>query len=801
MSSEAATAWADNLIFNHTGTHLTELQVTILQQVWQGKRYLDIALHYGCTEGHAKDTGSDLWKLLSDALGEKVSKRNFIRLATHHSATLPVSLSPSPPAAIDENVSFIGRSQAIEDLRRLEKNGSRAILIQGEGGIGKTTLAQQYLHSQAFEQVLELLVAKDLDNITSAESVIEEWLRRDFNEEPGREFGVTLSRFQRHLQTQRIGILIDNLEPALDQSGRIVSEHRPYGELIRILADSRNQGLTLITSRDRLCEESVTLEQYRLSGLSVKAWLKFWNIHQIETSEAILTQIHGTYGGNAKAMQILSGIIHQDFGGCVEDYWQEAADDPLQIIALKNLVSSQIERLAELDPDAYRLLCRLSCYRFQEHSSLPKDGVLAQLWDVAASQQAQVIQSLRNRSLVEFHRGEYWLHPVIRADAIARLKQSGDWNIASRQAAQFWSSQMTVITNIQDALIAWEAFYHYLDIHDYEAASQVILKPYQNQWEQYLPLGSVLYRMGLAQLVVQAIHQIMPHLKIQSHISELNNILGDLYWITGNVADAIACQTTAAEKATACLDNLPHTPETPPCEQHKIYYFKMLKIDSLFSLGLYHIDLGELSEATAFFEQVIALGQQTQHERWAEKASICLAYVQSLQGQTDVLPLVQPIYEKVISAQLPAYTGPFAYFIQHLGQIYANCDQPKDARHLFETAIAYAQASQYTQVLGVCETGLAKLLRLGGKHQSALVQHQAAVKHLAEIGATCDLAEAHLQWGITLREMHPANAHQPPQHHFEQAIALFRKIGAPLQIQRVLYWEQNCQQHEAPHSG
>lgn len=60
--------------------------------------------------------------------------------------------------------------------------------------MGKTTLARQYLKSQGFDRVIELLMAKETENITALESAIEEWLKQDFQEEPGPDFGVTLGR-------------------------------------------------------------------------------------------------------------------------------------------------------------------------------------------------------------------------------------------------------------------------------------------------------------------------------------------------------------------------------------------------------------------------------------------------------------------------------------------------------------------------------------------------------------------------------------------------------------------------------
>ncbi|HEY9602709.1 MAG TPA: hypothetical protein V6C85_13930, partial [Allocoleopsis sp.] len=47
--------------------------------------------------------------------------------------------------------------------------------------------------------------------------------------------------------------------------------------------------------------------------------------------------------------------------------------------------------------------------------------------DVPEEQRRRVVQSLKQRYLIEFHKGEYWLHPVIQAEARARLKTTEEF--------------------------------------------------------------------------------------------------------------------------------------------------------------------------------------------------------------------------------------------------------------------------------------------------------------------------------------------------------------------------------------
>jgi tetratricopeptide (TPR) repeat protein len=772
-----ALEWLDQRVFTQTGDRLSELQRTLIEQVWQGRTYPEIADRYGCTEGHAKDVGSDLWKLLSEIFGERITKKNLRVCLLRHFNT--PQIKPD-----SEATGFVGRDGAIAHLTTLTTQSHKIIVIQGEGGLGKTTLAQNYLQAQGFEVVLELLMAKDAQNITPAERVVEEWLKQDFQDETGLGFGISLERLKRHLRQRRVGILIDNLEPALDAHGQFFPHHRHYVDLLSVLASPQGQSVTLVTSRDRLCEPSITLHHYRLPGLALPAWEQFFA--SMPVSESTLQAMHHAYGGNAKAMGILAGAIQTEYDGDMVAYWQQSQDALLAPTDLKNLIDSQLHRLQHHAPHAYQLFCRLGCYRYQDVPTVPLAGVLALLWDIPEPQRRPALVVLQNRSLIESHRGTYHLHPALREAAIARLHPSPDWISVHTQAATFWRDSVAAIQTTQDALGALEAYHHYLAIEDYGKAGRVILKSRLNQWNQHLPLGSTLYRMGLLQPLLNAIPDILQLLQNDHTISELHNILGDVYWITGRVRDAIQAQEKAIQLSSQALTHYPESDQNSDRNSdHKKtrYYYTMVGIDSRLSIGLYCLDLWELERAAQCFEQVILQVHGTGHERWAEKASVCLALAQSHLGQSKAAnQKADAIYHTLFFERPIENRGSAAYFIQLLGQTYVNLGQFDIARTLFDKALSFSQSSHYTQVQGKTLTGLAIMQRQQGELEAAIASLHQAIQRLENLGAKCDLAEAYYQLGVTYQ-----TAGNPEgEVALREAIALFESIHAPRQVEKVI---------------
>jgi tetratricopeptide (TPR) repeat protein len=689
------------------------------------------------------------------------------------SAQLGSALPSQTQTAIDSdsssNSSFVGRSGAIASLNHLVKVGANAIMILGTGGLGKTTLARQYFAQEGFNLVLECWMAKETANIVPAESIVQEWLQRHFGEESARDFRASLERLRQKLQQRsinglptKIGVLIDNLEPALDRQGRLIEAHRGYAALLKVLADPTVQSVTLITSREPLHEPSVSMQSYILPGLDEKAWRQFFSSRRIQPSAA-LKSLHRAYGGNAKAMTLLSSIISVDYGSNLDAFWQDNQTDLLMDADLESLVSSYFDRLQQLYPEAYRLLCRLGCYRYQDVATVPPEGLHALLWDVSEAEHHRIVRFLRELFLIEECTGRYRLHPVVQAKAIALLKSSqSEWTLANCKAAEFWTQQVTAVETIEDALTALEAYCHYSQIGDVESAAQVILHQRDNQWEKSEPLGVSFYRLGLLQRMIAAIAQIIQSVKPGYSLSMLYRILGDLYWLSGRIHHAISCHQKARDVAIA-------------------FQLKELDVVSLFNIGLCKIELGEMNDALTLFNQVNALADRADCHMYAVGSWFCLAFLYSCLGaKPEAIYFVNKVSKEY--AVLSASSWSRGYSLLFLGSTLKNLGEMEQAQTMYYLAQEYAEQSFYTQVKARALNGMAQICRERQDFKGAIANHQAARQLLDRIEARADLAEVYYQLGLTQQQM---NQLSESQLSLNAARQLFQQMGAPKQVEKV----------------
>jgi hypothetical protein len=69
--------FVDKAVYANTGKYLNDLQQEIIKGTLKQMKYPEIADSYGCTAGHAKDVGYELWKMLSNIFEKPLNKKNL----------------------------------------------------------------------------------------------------------------------------------------------------------------------------------------------------------------------------------------------------------------------------------------------------------------------------------------------------------------------------------------------------------------------------------------------------------------------------------------------------------------------------------------------------------------------------------------------------------------------------------------------------------------------------------------------------------------------------------------------------
>jgi AAA-like domain len=98
QSLENALEFFEEAVYKHSGETLSDLQKLILREAWEGnqKTYSQIAAEYNYSDKYLQQVvGPKLWQLISNALGQKVSKSNLKVILTQQ-LTAPENSSKSP---------------------------------------------------------------------------------------------------------------------------------------------------------------------------------------------------------------------------------------------------------------------------------------------------------------------------------------------------------------------------------------------------------------------------------------------------------------------------------------------------------------------------------------------------------------------------------------------------------------------------------------------------------------------------------------------------------------------------------
>lgn len=441
---------ADKIVFAQTGQHLDDLEEAVLRGTLERETYKQIAKDFDCSESNVRNTGSKLWQIFSEELGEDISKSNFrsamerlqnsilfnIGQTVNHSFNICGESRHPPdipdPISFEENLSnfksfetphqdlsempdlgaFYGRTYELETLKNwIIKEQCRLIAITGISGIGKTALGVQLV--QQIKDEFEFVIWCNFEfPPTLAE--FQTNLISFFSQSQQRDLSVSAPNaltLIKYLQQYRCLVVLDNIHN-LFKSGELAGKYQPqyedYQTFFKQIKELSHQSCLLLMGREqpRIVSEvknkNSVIHSLQLTGLNLKAAqeiLKEYGLTEIDKIETIIKR----YQGNPLWLKSIADLL-EELG---ESATEVLLNDPLFLPEeVKESLSQQCDRLSEVEKQVMSLLVAenhpVSLVKLLENSKIISADLL------------NALQSLFRRSLIEKQENYYIILPIIK---------------------------------------------------------------------------------------------------------------------------------------------------------------------------------------------------------------------------------------------------------------------------------------------------------------------------------------------------------------------------------------------------
>ncbi|OIP75311.1 MAG: hypothetical protein AUK48_07850 [Oscillatoriales cyanobacterium CG2_30_44_21] len=400
-------------------------QELVFSQSWDGKKYSDIGIEEGYDLGYIKDVGSELWRSLSKALNEKVTKNNVRGVLESYAQQQTANAETSRlhmGEAIDVS-KFCGRTQELAVLSKwILDDRCRVVTILGMGGMGKTSLSvklAEELQSE-FDYVIwrsQRHVPTFGDKMADCFKILSQQqvttLPANFHEQ--------ITCLIEYFRKSRCLLILDNFDTLLEHgqgTGTYLDGYAAYGELLWRMGETDHQSCVLITSREKPAEikalegDGLAVRTLALSGLELDAGKTILALKGLLVSDAEARQLVDCYSGNPLALKIAATSIRDLYGGNVNHF---LASGITLFNGISNLLSQQLQRLSDLQNQImyWLVIHRESISLTDLHDAFtpftPKLKVI------------EVLESLVNCNLIERDRHGFTQQPVVMEYVTERL--------------------------------------------------------------------------------------------------------------------------------------------------------------------------------------------------------------------------------------------------------------------------------------------------------------------------------------------------------------------------------------------
>ncbi len=491
MTFEDALALIDTTL---DPTHFKNLHQDIFRLSWQGKSYQEIAETCGYDTDYVRHVGYQLWQKLSQALEQKVTKRNlhvvFRRLeqqsqisgneAEEMASLFPISqqaksninVYPTKVELISDQTNcllpwsdtprhlypnhgqlFVGRQQEqknlIQWLTHTEQSIERThptqlINLLGMAGIGKTSLVQQVIRQ--VQDRFQRVIWRSLRNAPTFTETFANVINTDEQETSKwpTHIDAQIELLMHYFRQHRCLLVLDNFETILQprqMGGCYRPKHQAYGQLLRYMMDSPHQSCVLLTSREQPIginlRNQPTVQTFYLQGLSSSETHTLLNQQEVEATQTDAETLHAYYGGNPYALKVAATNVTSLFHRQVSEWIDQGnfVFGPIQ-----QLLNQQLQRLAP--PEQQIIQCIVAETGNATLDQLHEALVLNNL--VSTADLLPALQSLQNRSLLYNQEEGLRLLPYLREyylrchhHPLSRVKQSTLAELTSSQPKMY----------------------------------------------------------------------------------------------------------------------------------------------------------------------------------------------------------------------------------------------------------------------------------------------------------------------------------------------------------------------------
>jgi WD40 repeat protein len=407
MTGQEAITLVDALLHSaNQGQGLNDVQSAVFLGTWEGHSYKQIAeqLDDQYQYEYIKQVGSQLWRSLSQILGEPVSKGNLQAVLRRYQQSqqganaLPVIQGKQDWGEAINVSRFYGREGELQTLETwIVEDCCRAIGIFGLGGMGKTTLSVKL--AQQIQSQFDYVIWRSLQQAPPLELILREILPILAGTEVVTDSSITT--LMKQLRAERCLLVLDNVESILqdgNRSGQYQPGYEPYRQLFDRICDEPHQSCLIITGREKpggfaVREgKNLPVRSLQLQGLSGADGQQILSAKGLEATKSQSQTLVNYFGGNPLAIKIAATTIQTLFGGNIQAF---LAQGRTVFSDLWDLLDRQFDRLSPLQQ---QIMYWLAINREGVTAAKLQEEILPK---VPWRELLEALESLQARSLIE----------------------------------------------------------------------------------------------------------------------------------------------------------------------------------------------------------------------------------------------------------------------------------------------------------------------------------------------------------------------------------------------------------------